>query len=476
MSEAKKPAPQGSRSKNSKKQQNQVKQIIIMACVMAVCAGLITWTVMLMKDRFDQEAQLNEQNSVVDFFELSSAESSDPEDSEVTAVTSVGTDVTTGTSADESGSTTSDSTTATNATAPPRVTVQSVSFSKVSMTSTKPLPNHNTTAKTAHNSTTQTFNAKTQPQTQAQTTTVTHTETKPQNLVPDSVPSADQIVYNQLLALYLSAQNQGNSAYYFDQAGNGKATVVLHGSHAYRPVSEANGLGLYNRLGGTGGSDEHTWQTGAGFRLYQYDDTDRYIYYASQGEHYQVIGYYNTRTCDNVWARLHYYQLGVAWQAEYHILFDNQPDSLNGQHTEILSGTCDTDEEYKLSNDFEQQLLKELQNRGMSAGSWGDYAEVKSNQQTEINALWNKAGSYNKEFTLQAGGVYGAVGGNASVQLFLEANNSSAAATLPAGAFLSVDKDALPPGENMMPVKALVNREWISGYVSGNSVIVWSDH
>ena len=291
-----------------------------------------------------------------------------------------------------------------------------------------------------------------------------------QQLTPNSSPTAAQVPYNTLLALYLGAQSQGNSACYVD--ADGAPTVVLHGSQAYRVVSPANDYSLYNWLGGTGGSEENPWQTGTAFTLKSYEDNGSYIYYTSSGADYQVIGYYNCKTCDNVWARLHYYQVGVGWQAEYHIVYCNRPDSANGSETEVLNGTCDAQAMYE-ADEAVEQLKKELQNRGMSAGSWGDYKLMEANQQSD--ALWEKAGSHNTGFAPQSGETYGVAADSASV--YSAANTTSAvAATLPAGTLLSIAKSALPIGSEMVPVQAKINGTWVSGYMQPEHVLAWIAH
>ena len=454
----------GTAKKKSSKQQKQMKQLVMMAGLLIVCASLITWTVMLMKDRYDQEHQVTEQSSS---FELQEMDRSSSETSEETTYTAVPefTEATTTATETETGVTTTGTTALTAATAPKTVTVQSVSFSKISVTATKATASKSTATKAQH---TTLAGGKTTVQTTVSTERTTHTEL--QQLTPNSAPTAAQVPYNTLLALYLGAQSQGNSACYVD--ADGAPTVVLHGGQAYRVVSPANDYSLYNWLGGTGGSEENPWQTGAAFTLKSYEDNGSYIYYTSSGADYQVIGYYNCKTCDNVWARLHYFQVGVGWQAEYHIFYCNRPDSTNGSETEVLNGTCDAQAMYE-ADEAVEQLKKELQNRGMSAGSWGDYKLMEANQQSD--ALWEKAGSHNTGFAPQSGETYGVAADSASV--YSAANTTSAvAATLPAGTLLSIAKSALPIGSEMVPVQAKINGTWVSGYMQPEHVLAWIAH
>ena len=464
----------GAKKKKSSKQQKQMKQLLLMTAMLVGCAVLITWTVMLMKDRLSQNAQLNEQSSAMDYMEVSGDES----DSELTRQTAVPeftetptTSATTGTT----GTGDTSSTTATNATAPKKVTVQSVQFSKIPTTVTKAQATTMAGGKTQTAAGKTQTTAKPQTKTNAVTTTAektTHTET--QQVTPNTAPTEAQLPYNTLLALYLGAQAQGNQAYFFDAAGNSPATVVMHCEKAYRVATAADSLSQLSRLGGTGGTEEHPWQTGVAFRLYQYEDGDRYIYYTSAGDSYQIIGYYNCRTCDNVWARLRYYQVGAGWQAEYHIIHCNRPETQNGSESELFTSTFDAEALYTISTEFEQQLAKEMQGRGMSVGSWNNYEEVKADQQSDT--LWNKAGSHNSGFAPQSGETYGVVTGSGMIPLYSAANTgSAAAASLPAGTFLSVPKDAIPAGTNLVPVQAKVNGTWVSGYIAPGNFAAWSE-
>lgn len=448
MSESKKPKQSSGRSAAAKKkQQNQTKQLIVMAVILVICAVLITWTVMLMRERLAETGTLNEQLSSVDIMEMSSAE--DPAEGTQTSVSESAERTVTSATETTSETGTTDTTRMSDATAPPSVVVQDPHF--VAKSTTKP-------KQTA----------------EAQQTGSGTTHTEPQG-IPSNAPSGSEVGYNQLLSLYLGAQHQGGSAYFADAYGEAEATVVLHDTGAYYVISAADGFSTYNWLGGTGNADEHPWQTDAAFRIYQYDDDSRYLYYSSQGNNYEVIGYFDPATCENVWARLHYYQLGVGWQAEYHISHYQRPDSLNGTQTELYSGTFDTDTLYTISEDFMQTLVSELQNRGISVGSWSDYTELSANQQAD--AIRRKAGSFNSSFAPKAGESYGVVAsGSGSVTLReTAAASGTALAYLPDGAFVSIPTTSLPLGNGAVAVSALVNGTWLTGYLNGADILSWKE-
>lgn len=467
MSEAKQPAPKHS---GGKQKPSQIKQIIMMAGALAVCTGLITWTVMLMRDRIANESMMNTPSSAIDIREQTGLPSEPGAETTVTLTEYSGFKVTsTTTVSTTTGDTTSVSTTvATDATAPPRVTAQSAIFSKVSST----VPAH--TTHQIHTQSSTKSGTKTTADDTTATTTVT-TLTEPVTVKPESAPEGAQIPFNQLLALYLGAGGTGGEAYYIDAASDSEASVILHGSHAYYAVSASDAFLLSNRLGGTGDSTEHPWQTDSAFRLYQYEGSNRCLYYTSQGNNYQIIGYYDTVSRENVWARLHYYQLGVAWQTEYHIIYSHCADGVSGTQTEVASGTCDTEDLYTISLEFEQALTKELQARSISAGSWAEYTEMKPNELADTNTLWGKAGNYNAGFKVQSGGTYAVVTAQNGTALRAEADGHTIA-ELPAGAFLSIDVGVLPLGEQSVEVHALVNGTWQTGYVDSSAVLAWYNH
>ena len=463
----------GSATQKGSNRTKQTKQMIILAVMLIICAALITWTVLLMKEKLAQQRQMTEQDSMVDLVEMSRGETS--ETAEVTHQTEVPefTEATTTATASGTGDTSTTATTMTHATAPKRVTVQTVSFSRVTLTSTK--AQHTTAAggkqttqagaKTTQASKT-TQSSKATSQTTASTAQTTHTDA--QKLTPNSAPTAAQLPFNELLALYLGAQAQGNSAYFVD---GDTPTVVLHSDKAYRIATAADDYAMTHWLGGTGGTDDNPWQTDKPYTLKSYHDGDPYIYYTSNsgaGGEYQVIGYYNCKTGDNIWARLHYFQVGVGWQAEYHIM-----NSKNGTTTELFTSTSDAEALYE-SNAAIEQLEKDLRSLGMSAGSWNSYTSLEPNQQGD--ALWSKAGEHNKGFAPQSGETCGAVSGTGNATVYSAANTTSAAAaSLPAGTLLSIPKNAVPVGTDMVPVQAKINGTWVSGYMQPQDVLAWAE-
>ncbi|MBR4199953.1 MAG: hypothetical protein IKQ91_01585 [Oscillospiraceae bacterium] len=450
MNEAKRPrqpvkqsgSGTAAKKKNSKK--NQRTQLIMMVAALVVCAVLITWTVMLLRERLAENRIMNEQSSSVQVWEQSSAEETEeplktavPEFQEATVTTTSTTEYTG----------TTESTRPPDATAPPAVKVQDPHFVKATSVKGKQTTNSQHSASGG----------------------TTYTETQP---VPENVPAGTQIPYNQLLALYLGAQAQGGHAYFMDGAGNAEPTVVLHGNSGYYVVSAADEFSVKNRLGGTGGSAEQPWQTGADFKLYQYDDNGRYLYYSSQGNNFQIIGYYNAATCENIWARLHYYQLGAGWQAEYYIHHCNRPDSMNGTESELNSGTFDTQELYGIPAEFLQILSQDMLAKGMSAGNWNGYYEITVDSQEAV--LRAKAGNYNSTFTPAAGSVYGVVhSGGGTATLRNAAVAGATVANLPDGAFLSVPSAALPLTDGTVSVSAMVNGEQMTGYLDSKYILVW---
>lgn len=446
----------GSGKKLSKKQQQQMKQLGVMAGVLVVCAILVTWTVLLMMDRYQQNQLITEQNSTVDFLEVSRNDDDDPEETRQTTVPEF-TERTTTATTDGTGTETS-TTKMTNATAPKRVTVQSVSFSKKKTTTTKAKTTNQTTSSGKTTSQTTTDGAE-------QTT-----QTTAQQLTMDSAPTAAEIPYNELLALYLGAEAQGNEAFFVDSAS---PAIVLRGEKAYYVISEADDYNFSNMLGGTGDADENPWQTGTSFQIKQYEDGDPYIYYASTGNAYQVLGYYNMKTCDNVWARLHYYQVGVDWEVEYHIFHDKLLESTDDARTEIYTGTCAAEALYESAAALDQ-IEASLKSQGISAGAWSDYQEVEADQQRD--ALWSKAGDHNKGFAPQSGESYAAVCGTGDAVMYSEADSTSAAvASLPAGTLVSIPKNALPLGTAMVSVQVNINGTWVSGYMQPDQLIAWSE-
>lgn len=450
MGEAKQPGGGNSPKKKGGKQLSQTKQILLMAAALLFCAVLITWTVLLMRERLS--ANNTNEYSRTDLAEMTGIMTTVTEETDAgpAEFTEASTTVTT-VSTDASGTVTSS---LTNATAPAVITKQSANFSKITGNGLK------TTARGGQQAT----------QAGQQTTTTTTTRTEPV-IQPTDRPAEGQISYNKLLALYLAAEKNG-TAYFVDAQGAAQPTVVLHGNGGYYAASPADEFSTRNRLGGTGDASEHPWQTDAGFNFMQYDSGSRFIYYASQGNNYQILGYYDTATCENVWARLHYYQIGVEWQTEYHVHYSHRTDRADGTQTELQSGTCAAEGLYQVPLDVEHILDTELQNRGMSIGNWASYTEMNANSAADSQALWSKAGSYNSGFTAAAGETYAVVTESGAV---LAASAGGAAiAELPAGAIVGVSTDALPLGGGSVAVRAVVNGTAMNGYMNGAQLLAWS--
>ncbi|HAM68104.1 MAG TPA: hypothetical protein DCP68_00595 [Ruminococcus sp.] len=449
MGEANQPGSNAPKKKEGK-QLSQTKQIIIMAAALLVCAVLITWTVLLMRERLAANDNTTNEYSRSDLAEMTGAVTTvttvtDPGPAEFTEASTTADTLTT---SDGSAAVTS---TQANATAPAVITVQPSNFSKVT-------GNGKTTARGGQ--------ATQGGQTTTTTTTAAHTEPVIQ---PTDQPAEGQIGYNKLLALYLAASQNG-SAYFVDAQGSSQPTVILHGNGGYYAASPADDFSTRNRLGGTGDASEHPWQTGSGFNFMQYDAGSRFIYYASQGNNYQILGYYDTATCENVWARLHYYQLGVEWQTEYHIHYSHRTDRADGTQTELQFGTCAASGLYQVPLDFEHILDTELQNRGISIGSWATYNEMYANNAADSQALRSKAGSYNSGFTAGAGETYAVVTeGNAQ----LTDAGGAVLAALPAGAIVGVGTNALPLSGSVN-VRAVVNGETMNGVMNSAQLLAWS--
>lgn len=451
MGESNQPGSGSAPKKKNGKQLSQTKQIILMAVAVLFCAVLITWTVLLMRERLAENNQNTNEISRSDLAEMTGAMTT------VTTQTDAGpAEFTEAATTSDTGTTDASSTATsalTNATAPAAITVQPSNFSKVT-------GNGKTTARGG-----QTTQA-------GQTTSTTTTAAAAAPVVqPTDQPAEGQIGYNKLLALYLAASQNG-SAYFVDAQGSSQPTVILHSSGGYYAASPADDFSTRNRLGGTGDASEHPWQTGSGFNFMQYDAGSRFIYYASQGNNYQILGYYDTATCENVWARLHYYQLGVEWQTEYHVHYSHRTDRADGTQTELQFGTCAASGLYQVPLDFEHILDTELQSRGMSIGSWASYAEMQPNNAADSQALRSKAGSYNSSFTAAAGETYAVV--TESNAALSETAGGAAFAMLPAGAIVGIGTDALPLNGGAVSVRAVVNGETLNGFMNSAQLLAWS--
>lgn len=461
MGEAKKPAAGSKKKSKKKKNQNQAKQLAMMGGAILLCAVMVTWTVMLLRERLGMN-DMTEQNSVAEILEMSDL------DAEVTDVTTetgavyapwMEEERETGTTAATTSGTTV-TTSATNATAAPSVRPQNPNFTPVGTAA-----QHTTVTSAA-------VSASTPQQTQA---TTTQTPVQQPQTPNTAVPAGAQIAGNQMLAIYLAAQVSGASTYYADALGNSHPAVIMTGNSGLRIMTSAAAITEQNPLGGTGDSTEHTWQTGAPFRVFTYDSGNRYLYYTSEGNNYRILGYFDLSTCTNVWARLHYYQIGVDWQAEYHISRYVRPEASFGSRSEITSGTGDAAELYGTVAAFEQELARALQTSGIPAGDPAGFAELAANDQDDLNALWSRAGDYNSGFSPQAGCVYGAVNALTGTVNLREGagTNTGSIAAVPAGSFLSVDAAHTTGG--WVPVSVLMNGSWIDGYISAEYVLLWKD-
>lgn len=463
MGEVKKPSA-GSKNgskQNAKKNAKQVqrKQIAAMAGAIVFCAVMITWTVMLVRERLSRY-DTNEQTSIADFTEISGWDDEDPDATTTTRPVYAPwyeDETTTAPLSTTNGTTTS--TTATNATAPPNITPQSPNFIPAGTAAS---------ARTTATSTESNAPAATE-------TTTTAVQTQPPQTPNTAAPAGEQIAANQMLAIYLAARGSGSSAYYVDAYGNSHPAVIMTGTSGLRIMTSAAAITEQNLLGGTGESTEHTWQTGAPFRVFTYDSGNRYLYYTSEGNNFRIVGYFDLTTCTNVWARLHYYQIGVDWQAEYHISRYVRPEASFGTVSEISSGTGDAGEPYGTVAAFEQELARALQTSGIPAGDPTGFTELAANDPNDLDVLRARAGDYNNGFSPQAGYVYGAVNaltGTVTLRGGAGSDTGSLAA-VPAGSFLSVDTAHISGG--WVPVRVLMNGSWIDGYISSEYVLLWKD-
>ena len=474
-------------SNAEKNSPSQKKQMIVMVAALALCAVLVTWTVLLLKDRWDQN-QTNEQTSQYDIAEVSS------ESEDETEVTTTGTgigmweEVLAGvTTTEKTRATTVTSETSATAPVTKKLVTQAAIFVKV--TTAKPVTTKHPTAGTttrhiAAGTTTGrssgTLPHKTTVTTAKQTTThstvQTASATKPQTTtaVPQTTPppataapSAGQVVYNQLLAVYLGAGAQNGNAYYFEPANGSQPTVVMGNANGYHAVCKGDDSLKSLALGGTGDSSDNPWQTGAGF-TFRKSSGNNYAFYESAGSNNKVLGAFNPDTGDNVWMRVHYTEENGAVKAEYHIY----KRSASGVQNELSSGTSDAGSIYAIPAD----LASIAAAAGFPAGDLSQLPEVTANAQGDLAALRNHAGTYNDGFALQPGSLYGVIATN-STNVYLRAGMSLASnviGSLPAGTFVCVDSGYDPENPGMWcPVTVNLNGTWQSGYVSAVYVLTW---
>ncbi|HAG13979.1 MAG TPA: hypothetical protein DCG49_08980 [Ruminococcus sp.] len=451
-------------AKNKIDPANQKKQIAMMVGAVVLCAGLVTWTALLLKDRL-QVNDANEQTSNVDIMEMSEY---DGETAETTTATRVVAqpwseeDITTAAAESTSTGVTS-STSATHATAPATLVTQPAHFVRVTTTTARP-------AATAAPQT----NAPAATHTEAQQPQPTQTQAPPQETQPQtptavSPPTGAQIPYNQLLAMYLSAQNSGCSAYFADALGSAQPVVVLSGTHGMYAISPAADVNHRYLLGGTGSDLPHP--TGQPFRLSHFDGNARSLYYTSEGNNAKIIGYFDNTTCNSVWANLYYTQSGAEWQTEYVI----NRTAADGSVSALASGGATAYELYGSAEAFEQVFARELSAAGFQTGNPAEYPELHANDAADSSVLWSKAGSYNSGFSLQGSGVYGVVS-TTSDSANLRAGSTIASnivAVIPAGSFLCVDRSGTVNG--WVPVSAMVNGTWHSGYMSSELLMTWNE-
>ncbi len=471
-------------SNAEKKKMSQKKQMIIMVAVLAVCAVLVTWTVLLLKDRFGQDPT-NEQNSQFDIAQVDSeAETTAP----VTEATGLGMweDVLAGSDTTPTRRTLTLSDITTTATQPvtKKLVTQAAVFIKLTTAKTNATHKKTTTTTTVskkpngQNGTTGAQNHATTASQQAGTHTTasphtTHTQTAtqppqttpaPSNVTP---PSSAQVIYNQLLAVYLGAGAQNGRAYYFEPAGNDLPTVVIGNQNGYRAVCKSDQSASTVRLGGTG--DENPWKTGADFTFRKNTGGTNYAFYESQGSNNKIMGAFNPNTGDNIWMRVQYTEENGAVKAEYHIY----RQTAAGASTELSGGTCNADSVYAIPAD----LAAITAAAGFPAGDLSSLPEVTANAQGDLAALRNRAGTYNDDFSLaKPDCMYGVISANAD-SAYLRAGMSYASniiASLPAGTFVSVDGNFDPDDATVWcPVSVNVNGTEQSGYVSRVYVLTW---
>ena len=469
---------------NQSDQSKQKKQLIMMTGALALCAVLVTWTVLLLKDRMG-EADTIEQTSQFEITQVNSAP-------ETTApVSGMWEDYLTeplSTKATTGVTTTSDGVTVTTTR---KLIPQTANFVKLTTkpaaTTKKPAAPatthtqqaaHNTTAKATVTTAKTTHAAPATSSTTAKQTTHTQTVTQaPQTTPPPAPaltpPSGAQILYNQLLAAYLGAGAQGGEAYYAEPAGSGQPTVILGNRESgYRGVVQTDQSVKALLLGGTGDGNENPWQTDAGFNFRKCENGGSFVFYDSEGSSHKVFGAFNPDSGDNIWTRIQYSGEEGAYKAEYHVYKKNA----SGAQSELLNGTGDTESLYAMPAELDAGIDLALQAIGIPAGDPELYPALAANSQGDIAAIRSRAGSYNNDFALQSGGMYGVIAANSDV-VYLRAGMSMASniiASLPAGTFVSVDSGYDPDSSGVWcPVSVFLNGTWQSGYVSAVYVLTW---
>lgn len=476
-------------SNAEKSGKSQKKQLIIMVVLLAVCAVLVTWTVLLLKDRIDRN-QTNEQISQLDLEEInedSEAETTAPvtgvgmwEDvlAGVTTVTSVKVRATLPTTESLPPATrkfvTQPAVFIRVTTARPVVTTKKPQNGAAPNSTHKQQGAASTAAGTGNRTTTTTAKPQTAPHTTMPPATTPHPQnatqpqTTPASPVTPQAPSSAQVIYNQLLAVYLGAGAQNGKAYYYEPAGNGLPTVVIGNSDGFAGVYRTDDCVKRVALGGTGDSNENPWQTGTNFVFRRNGNGNNYVFYESEGANNRIVGGFNPDTGDNIWMRLHYTEENGAVKTEYHLYRKNEA----GVQNELSSGTGTADRIYALPADIAMIASA----AGFPSGDISALPEVAANAQGDIAAMRNRAGTYNDSFALQPGSLYGVIGAN-SDNVYLRAGMSLASniiASLPAGTFVCVDSNFDPDSPGMWcPVSVTVDGTPYSGYVSAVYVLTW---
>lgn len=486
-------------SKAEKPGMSQKKQLILMVVLLAVCAMLVTWTVLLLKDRIDRN-QTNEQITPLDLAEVSdSGETETPESGTgavrwedvlagVTTVTTVKVPVTLPTTESKPPQTrklvTQPAVFVKVTTARAAVTTKKQQGNAAAGTTKKQQGAAGTTKKqqgaaaTTAASASRTTATTAKPQTAPHSTqppattphpqTVTQPQTTPAKPVTPQAPSSAQVIYNQLLAVYLGTGAQNGKAYYYEPTGNGQPTVVIGNADGFAGVYRTDDCVKRVALGGTGDSNENPWQTGTDFVFRRNANGSNYVFYESEGANNRIVGGFNPETGDNIWMRLHYTEENGAVKAEYHLYRKNEA----GVQNELSSGTGNADRIYALPADI--ALVASA--AGFPSGDISALPEVAANAQGDIAALRNRAGTYNDGFSVQSGCIYGVIGAN-SDNVYLRAGMSLASniiASLPAGTFVSVDSNFDPENPGVWcPISVTVDGTPYSGYVSAVYVLTW---
>lgn len=468
---------------------SQKKQLIMMVILLAVCAVLVTWTVLLLKDRIDRN-QTNEQISQLDLSEVTGereAETTAPvtgvggmwEDvlAGVTTVTSEKVRVTLPTTESKPPATrkfvTQPAVFIRVTTAKGAVTTKKQQGAAAAGTTKKQQGVPATSTSAGSRTTTTTAKPQTAPHSTQPPATTPHpqTATQPQTTpaaAAPQAPSSAQVIYNQLLAVYLGAGAQNGKAYYYEPAGNGQPTVVIGNADGFAGVYRTDDYVKRVALGGTGDSNENPWQTGTDFVFRKNGNGNNYVFYESEGANNRVVGGFNPDTGENIWMRLHYTEENGAVKAEYRLCRRSE----SGVQNELGSGTGTADRIYALPADIAALALA----AGFPSGDISALPEITANAQNDISALRNRAGTYNDGFSVQSGSLYGVIGANAD-NVYLRAGMSLASniiVSLPAGTFVSVDSNYDPENPGMWcPVSVNVNGTSYSGYVSAVYVLTW---